>query len=159
MKLWISPEFFACAALTLLAIARPASAAVPMAVGEAGDYKVVVEVLPPGPYTGPKAELVRDGGDQPLTSIGSQLPNHRLTVTVTNDGQMVRQAAVVIMYRNLGASGGGWLRIPVVRSHVAGKGPETTQYGNDVRLGPGLCEVSVSVNGEGAAIVRFRLPP
>jgi hypothetical protein len=156
MKTRICCKVLACAALAVLMKTLPVSAAVAMAVGEAGDYKVVIEVLPPGPYTGPKAELVRDGGDQPLARIGSQLPNHRLAVTVTNDGQMVREATVAIMYRNLG--GGGWLSIPVVRSHVAGKGPETTQYGNDVRLGPGLCEVRVSVNGEGAAIVRFRLP-
>ncbi len=157
MKTRISFTSLACAALALLLGAMPVSATVPMAVGEAGDYKVVVEVLPPGPYTGPKAELVRDGGGQPLARIGSQPPNHRVAVSVTNDGQLITQATVVIMYRNLGGSGGGWLRIPVVRSHVAGKGPETTQYGNDVRLGPGLCEVSVSVNGEGATIIRFRL--
>jgi hypothetical protein len=158
MKTPIGYSSLACAALALLIEALPVYAvAPPMAVGEAGDYKVVVEVLPPGPYAGPKAELVRDGGGQPLARIGSLLPNHRVEVTVTNDGQLVKQATVAILYRNLGPHGGSWVSIPVVRSHVVGKGPETTQFGNDLRLGPGLCEVSVSVNGQGAAIVRFML--
>lgn len=144
-------------ALVLWVGTLPVSANVPTAIGEAGDYEVVIEVKPPGPYTGPKAELLRDGGDQPVERIGSLSPNHRLVVTVSENGQPVERAAVVILYRKLGPRGGSWLRLPVVRTHVAGKGPESTQFGNNVRIGPGLCQVSVSVNGEGALIARFML--
>ena len=157
MKTRISHSSLACVALVLWAGTLPVSANVPTAIGAAGDYEVVIEVKPPGPYTGPKADLLRDGGDQPLERIGSLSPNHRLVVTVSENGKPVEQAAVVILYRNLGPRGGAWLRLPVVRTHVAGKGPESTQFGNNVRIGPGLCQVSVSVNGEGALIARFLL--
>jgi hypothetical protein len=160
MKTRISHSSLACVALVLWAGTLPVSANVPTAMGEAGDYEVRIEVKPPGPYTGPKAELLRDGGDQPLERIGSLSPNHRLVVTVLENNRPVEQATVVILYRNFQPPHvGPWLRLPVVRTHVAGKGPESTQFGNNVRIGPGLCQVSVSVNGEGALNARFLLRP
>lgn len=161
MKIRIGYTSLACAALTLLTVTLPTSATVtggfPHAIGIAGDYSVDVQVLPPASFTGPKAELVRDGGGEPASPDGAGPPNHRLAVIVWDDSKVVQKADVVILYRNLASGAGPWLHLPVVRAHLAGKGLETTQYGNNVRLGPGRCEVSVSVNGQGAAVARFLL--
>jgi hypothetical protein len=157
MKTRSSYAYLACAALALLVETLPAPAAIPMAVGIAGDYKVVVEVLPPTLFTGAKAKLVVDGGDQPVGVGGSKPPNHRLAVTVSRNGRPVERADVAILYRNLGSGVGAWVSVPVVRTHAAGEGLETTQFGNNVRLGPGMCQIGVRVNGQGEAIVRFLL--
>jgi hypothetical protein len=150
----------ACAALSLLVFTLPVPTVAQISeFGIAGEYKVQLEVLPPGSFTGPKADLVRDGGGEPVGPGGSEPPNHRLAVFVTENGRLVEQAKVVIVYRYIGkvSSRVGWVRLPVVQAHVAGRGLETTQFGNNVRLGPGLSEVRVSVNDEGGEIFRFVL--
>lgn len=150
----------ACAALALLLGTLPASATAPTSPGEmsiAGDYVVRVEMLPPASFAGPKASLVLDGGAKPLGLGGSKPPDHRLAVFVTDNSRPVEQATVVILYRSLYTRGVGWASLPVARMHVAGKGLDTTQFGNNVRLGAGMYEVRVSVNGEGAATFRFVL--
>lgn len=121
----------------------------------AGDYSVTLELLPPASFTGSKADLVRDGGAEPTRLGGSKPPNHRFAVFVMDNGKPVEQAQVVILYRGAGAQTGWWVRLPVTRMHVAGKGLDTTQFGNNVQLAPGIWEVRVSVNGEGAATFRF----
>jgi uncharacterized protein involved in high-affinity Fe2+ transport len=41
--------------------------------------------------------------------------------------------------------------------HVAGKGTDTTHYGNNLRMEPGSYEARVTVNGSAHARFRFTL--
>src|ERR1700677_2409772 len=129
MKMPIRYAALARAALALLIGTLPVSATAgarfPLMIGIAGDYRVTLEVLPPASFAGPKAELVRDGGDEPIGFGGSQPPNHRLAVIVMDNGRLGEQADVVILSRNIGSRVGSWVRLPVVRAHIAGKGIAT----------------------------------
>ncbi len=124
-----------------------------------GDYAVTVKVLPAETFTGPHAEMVRDAGAQPVEASSSSEPNRHLVAFVEKNGQPVENADVVIRYRPIGAADTPWTELPVVRMHVAGKGRETTHYGNNVHLAAGTYQVQVSVNGSTPVIVDVTLPP
>jgi len=112
-----------------------------------GDYAVTIKVLPAESFTGPKSDMVRDGGAMPC-EVGSKTdPNHHLVAFVKEDGKPVENADVTIRYCPAGAKDTAWTSLPVVRMHAAGHGLDTTHYGNNVRLKPGTYEVQVSVNG------------
>lgn len=49
-----------------------------------------------------------------------------------------------------------WMKLPVVRMHVRGKGAATTHFGNNVHLAPGTYDVKVKVNGK-TAMFHFSL--
>lgn len=126
----------------------------------AGAYTVTLKVLPAETFTGAKAEMAKDAGAAPDAVNGPGKPNHHLVAFVTRDGKPVEDATVTISYRKApsntaSADGtGGWTALGVVRMHVAGKGLETTHYGNNVRLATGTYDVRVSVNGSAPATFK-----
>jgi hypothetical protein len=123
----------------------------------AGDYSVTLKVLPAESFSGAHAEMLRDGGAQPELIHSAAHPNHHLVVFVRKDGKPVEQAAVDIRYRLLSSGESSWTNLPVVRMHVAGKGLETTHFGNNVNLAAGHYEVRVTVNGNAPATFKFSL--
>jgi hypothetical protein len=131
--------------------------------GTSGAYGVTLKVLPAESFTGANAEMVRDAGADPNDVNGPAKPNHHLVAFVTKDGKPVEDATVAISYRQAPAPPGGvskagdWTTLGVVRMHVAGKGPETTHYGNNVHLAAGSYDVRVSVNGSAPATFRISM--
>jgi hypothetical protein len=123
-----------------------------------GPYQLTLKVLPAESFTGADAEMVRDGGATPVELGGPSTPNHHLVVFVKKDSKPVADATVTVRYRLVGESA-SWVDLPVVRMHVAGKGRETTHYGNNVHLDNGAYEAEVTVNGSQPATFRFALPP
>ena len=79
---------------------------------------------------------------------------------VTQGGKLVEDASVTISYRQeplaTGSTSttGSWKALGVVRMHVAGKGLETTHFGNNVHLASGTYDVRVSVNGSAPATLK-----
>lgn len=124
---------------------------------KAGDYSVTLKVLPAESFSGPKAEMVQDGGASPNMLNGPMHPNHHLVAFVEKSGAPVENATVEISYRLTSSNMGAWTTLPVVRMHVAGQDLKTTHYGNNVRFDPGDYEVRVTVNGSGPATFRFSL--
>ncbi len=123
----------------------------------AGPYTVNLKVLPAESFTGEDAEMVRDGGAEPIGLEAPESPNHHLVAFVKEGGLAVENADVTIRYRHLGSEVNAWMDLPVVRMHVAGKGPATTHYGNNVRLEPGSYEARVAVNGGEPVVFHFTL--
>ncbi len=124
----------------------------------AGKYSVTLKVLPAESFSGPTAEMVRDGGAQANEVNGPEQPNHHLVAFVKENDKPVEKADVKISYRESSSSAAKWTKLPVVRMHVAGKGPETTHFGNNVKLAPGSYEVHVTVNGSAPATFQITLP-
>jgi hypothetical protein len=124
----------------------------------AGAYSVNLKVLPAESFTGPKAEMVRDAGAEPTLVTGPEHPNHHVVAFVKKDGKPVEEADVQIGYRSASTSPGAWIELPVTRMHVAGKGLDSTHYGNNVNLPAGTYEVRVTVSGAGPAQFRISLP-
>jgi len=122
-----------------------------------GPYQLTLKVLPAESFTGPDAEMVRDGGADPVDMGGNVAPNHHVVAFVKKDGMPVEDATVTVRYRLAGKSA-TWDDLPVVRMHVAGKGLDTTHYGNNVHLNQGSYTVEVSVNGSEPAAFHFTLP-
>ncbi len=121
-----------------------------------GPSEVTLKVLPAESFTGVGAAMARDGGAEPNAIDGREHPNHHLVAFIKRNGKPVEDAAVSIEYRELAAKEGKhkpdekhkpgeWTTLPVVRMHMAGKGLDTTHYGNNVRLVPGKYEVRVTV--------------
>jgi hypothetical protein len=151
-----SLSLFTALALVLAAFLAPTAIRAQNINQEArsGPYALTLKVLPAESFAGPHAEMSHDGGAMPAMVHGPMHPNHHLVVFIKKDGKPVEEAQVKIIYR-LGM--GAWKTLPVARMHVAGKGPETTHYGNNVKLAPGKYEVRVSVNSEKHATFRFTL--
>ena len=124
----------------------------------AGKYSVTLKVLPAESFSGPGAEMVRDGGAQPDELNGPAQPNHHLVAFIKESDKPVEKATVAITYRESSSKTAKWMTLPVARMHVAGKGPDTTHFGNNVKLDPGNYEVRVTVNGSGPATFDFSLP-
>ena len=122
-----------------------------------GGYSVTLKVLPAESFLGPHAAMARDSGAQPALLKGPLHPNHHLVAFIRKDRKPVEHAAVTISYRKLSPEKGGWMDLPVVRMHVAGKGLQTTHFGNNVKLAPGRYEVRVTVDGKGPALFLFSL--
>jgi hypothetical protein len=120
-------------------------------------YFLALKVLPAESFTGPKAEMVRDGGAPRNLLNGPVHPNHHLVVFVAKGRKPVEAARVAISYRRLSSKTGSWTAVPVVRMYVAGKGVATTHYGNNVTLTPGTYEARVTVDEKGPATFRFSL--
>lgn len=150
----------------------------------AGPYSVTLKVLPAEGFMGANAPMVRDGGAKPETVDGPMHPNHHMVVFIKKDDKPVEHARVKIWYRmamkkdmdsgmmgnstksdmgNMGkmskkmmAKECKWMKLPVVRMHVKGKGLETTHFGNNVMLKPGNYDVKVKVDGK-TAMFHFSL--
>ena len=123
----------------------------------AGVYSVTLKVMPAESFSGTHPEMVRDAGAKPNMLNGPVHPNRHIVAFVKENGKPVENAKVVMKYRELSPSNGKWVRVPVVRMHMGGKGLETTHYGNNLKLDAGSYEVSVTVNGSKAAIFQFSL--
>jgi len=121
----------------------------------AGKYSITLKVLPAESFSGPKTEMVRDGGAPAVELNGPEQPNHHLVAFLKEDDKPVEKAAVTISYRE--GSSGKWTRLPVVQMHEAGKGVDTTHFGNNVKLAPGNYEVKVTVNGGAPAMFQITL--
>jgi len=143
---------FACLLPPRLAGAQNVSEA-----GTAGKYSLDLKVLSAESFEGPHAEMARDAGAKANIATGNAAPNHHLVVFVKEAGKPVENAKVAISYRQLSPEKSKWITLPVVRMHMAGKGMETSHYGNNVKLAPGSYEVRVTVNGEGPATIHFSL--
>lgn len=123
----------------------------------AGPYSLTLKVLPAESFTGPHAEMVRDGGAKPILVHGPEMPNHHMVVFVQRDGKPVEKASVSIHYRMISPKRSKWMDLPVVRMHVSGKGLATTHYGNNVKLDPGSYEARVKVNTSRVVVFHFML--
>ena len=120
----------------------------------AGPYSVTLKVLPPESFEGPKAEMAWDGGAKPMPVGAPANPNHHLVAFIERSGKPVADAKVTIAFEQKGATS-GWQTLPVARMHVAGKGPSTTHFGNNVMLKPGSYEARVTANGNDSATFEF----
>jgi hypothetical protein len=123
----------------------------------AGPYSVTLKVLPAEGFTGPHAEMAWDAGAKANMLDSPAGPNHHLVAFVKENDKPVEKANVSISYRRVSPKPGKWMSLPVARMHIAGKGPETTHYGNNVKLAPGSYEAHVTVNGKGPATFHFSL--
>jgi hypothetical protein len=123
-----------------------------------GGYSLTLKVLPAESFTGPQAEMARDGGAEPNTVNGPTHPNHHMVVFVQKDGKPVEEATVSITYKKVGQQATEWSVLPVARMHVKGKGAETTHFGNNVYLAPGSYEAHVIVDGSAPADFHFEIP-
>jgi hypothetical protein len=151
-----------CALSLILAAAgsAAASAGPPPGITETatcGAYSVTLRVLRAEPFARWPGAMVWDGGAQPVRENAPLKPNHHLVVFVRRDGKPVEDAAVVIRYRETKPREDEWATLHVARMHVAGKGPATTHYGNNVELMPGSYVVEVTVNGSVPAIFHLGL--
>lgn len=152
----LSLAALACA-LGILLVPVAAQAQKISKTAKTGDYSITLKVLPAESFTGPGAEMARDGGAEPNDVNGPEHPNHHLVAFVKAEGKPVEKATVSIRYREVSPARGEWMSLPVVRMHVAGKGLQTTHYGNNVKLSPGKYEARVSVNGSEPAVFHFSL--
>jgi type II secretory pathway component GspD/PulD (secretin) len=125
--------------------------------GTAGKFTITLKLLPTKSFSGPNAEMVRDGGANAVEVSGPEQPNHHLAAFLTQNDQPVEKAEVAISYRESSSSPMKWTELPVVRMHEAGKSMDTTRFGNNVRLPPGGYEVQVTVNGEMSATFQITL--
>jgi hypothetical protein len=123
----------------------------------AGAYSVTLKVLPAESFSGPNAEMAWDGGARANLVNGPAHPNRHLVAFVEKDGKPVEDATVSIQYHRLSPPTTKWTSLPVARMHVAGKGLDTTHYGNNLQLAPGRYEARVSVNGSPRAVFTFSL--
>ncbi|MEJ2420280.1 MAG: hypothetical protein P8018_00890 [Acidobacteriota bacterium] len=121
------------------------------------DFTVTLKVLPPESFSGPKAEMVHDGGAKPLFLKGKHPPNHHLVVFVKKDGKPVEKAKVQIKYRPADDAKAAWVEVPVVKMHVAGKGASTTHFGNNVNIPYGFYEVDIVINGGPPAVFKLTI--
>lgn len=122
-----------------------------------GVYSITLKVLPAESFGGPHAEMAQDGGAEPNLINGPEHPNHHLVAFVKANGKPVERAKVSISYRQVSPKKDEWMSLPVARMHVAGKGLQTTHYGNNVKLAPGKYEARVVVNESKPAVFHFSL--
>ena len=134
-----------------------------------GPYKIVLNVLPPEPFFTRKevkakhikAGMVIERGAKPVAMNGPMHPDHHLVVHVLRKkgGKAVTDARVTLTVVPLNAKGkpdGKAMGVPVVEMEMIGKGPQSTHYGNNVDLKPGLYRVVAHVGGR-KALFRIKL--
>jgi hypothetical protein len=117
-------------------------------VAQSGPYTFNLKVLPPESFHGPNAAMAHDSGAMAMAENGPEHPNYHLVVFIKKNGKPVENAHVTIAYRQ--SQWTHWKELPVARMHVAGKGPETTHYGNNVNLAPGKYDVRVKADANSA---------
>jgi hypothetical protein len=144
-------------AITSLLLPMAAHAANISKTAVAGTYSVTLKVLPAESFSGPKAEMARDGGAEPNKLNGPAHPNHHMVAFVTEGGKPVENATVAISYRRLSSRMSQWMNLPIVKMHLAGEGLDTTHYGNNLELSSGSYVVRVTVNGKDHAMFHFSL--
>ncbi|MGH9737932.1 MAG: hypothetical protein ACRD4X_05015 [Candidatus Acidiferrales bacterium] len=122
-------------------------------IARTGPYTINLKLLPAESFEGSHPAMVHDSGAMPVLVHGAEHPDHHLVVFIKKDGKPVENARVTITYRQ--SQSAHWRKLQVARMHAAGKGPETTHYGNNVNLVPGKYEVRVTVDAE--RFVTFRI--
>lgn len=123
-----------------------------------GGYTLDLKLLPAEPFVeksaatkpGNHGAMVHGGGAKPIRKGGARHPNHHLVVFIKKNGKPVEHAAVRMSYRKHGTAG-KMIPLPVTRMWVAGAGPKTTHYGNNLWLSPGTYDVRVTVDGKASA--------
>jgi hypothetical protein len=152
-----------------LALVRPAAAdpmgsmSMPAASTQtqtAGPYTIQLVLLPAEPFitqaeyaqTHPAEGMVVVGGAVPVQPASATQPNHHLVAHIYRaDGTAVEGAHVAMtVVATGGAAPASPMPVPIVEMQAAGKGPQSTHYGNNVTLAPGTYNVTVSV-GETAS--------
>jgi len=118
----------------------------------AGAYRLVLNLMPAEPFVSADAKansgMVAIAGAAPVQPTSASHPNHHLVVHVYRaDGTAVAGATVSMTVTGTDAVA---LHVPVVEMQMAGKGPGSTHYGNNVALAPGSYTVEVTV-GDGPA--------
>lgn len=119
-----------------------------------GAYTLNLKLLPAERFTsrslalrpGNRGDMVYGGGAEPVPPNSPVHPNHHLVVFVKKGGQPLEHATVTMSYRNLEHSKSSIVPVPVTRMWVAGLGPKTTHYGNNVHLAPGRYVIHVVVD-------------
>lgn len=116
----------------------------------ADNWTITLKLLPAETFTHVVKPSTR-GDMYVLGGSGRPLPagkaNHHLIVRLQHEGHPVTNANVKLQYRLEKPRHAAWHSVPVVRMDVAGKGVQTTHYGNNVLLKPGKYDVRVAVNG------------
>lgn len=117
----------------------------------ANNWTITLKLLPAEQFTHVVKPSTR-GEMHVLAGPGRPLPagkaNHHLVVFLQHDGRPATNAKVTLQYRLQKPHHAAWRNVPVVRMDVAGKGVQTTHYGNNVLLKPGRYEFYVTVNGK-----------
>lgn len=153
------PDLTRLTLLVLLSMGLLAPAAVYANVisktARAGTYSVTLKVLPAETFGSTRGDMKWDGGARTIHVNGLNHPDHHLVAFVKEYGKPVEHAKVSIYYRNLSQNVSSWIRLPVARMQVEGKGPGTTHYGNNVRLPQGTYEAEVRVNQGSPAMFQF----
>ena len=121
----------------------------------AGPYRIELNLLLAEPFVSAAAAasgavtegMVALGGAAPVPPSAA---NHHLVAHVFDrlSGHALTHADVRIRYRHGGSSLA--FAVPIVRMEAVGKGPQSTHYGNNVRLRPGDYYITVTANGHSA---------
>lgn len=124
---------------------------------DAGPFRVVLAVLPAEPFlTKAQAEhgasgMLAVGGAAPVDPTAPSHPNHHLVIHVYDrtDGRVLRGGHVTMSFTRMdqGSMSGAPVIVPVVEMEAAGKGAQSTHYGNNVFMRAGAYRVAVSING------------
>jgi hypothetical protein len=128
-----------------------------MTTHDAGPFRVALAVLPAEPFL-TKAEIghaasgmIAVGGAAPVFPSAPSHPNHHLIVHIYDraTGRALRGGHVAMRFTRLdrGPTAGVTMSVPVVEMQAAGKGPQSTHYGNNVFMGAGMYRVVVSIDG------------
>ncbi len=134
---------------------------------DAGPFRVVLAVLPAEPFlTKAQAEhgasgMLAVGGASPVDPTAPSHPNHHLVIHVYDraDGHVLRGGHVTMSFTRLnqGSMSGAPVSVPVVEMEAAGKGPQSTHYGNNVFMRAGAYRVAVSINGTARTVFTVRV--
>ena len=129
-----------------------------------GPYRIELDVLPAESFVSPAAAaggtvevgMVRLGGAAPASPA---MTNHHLVAHVFNraTGRALTRADVRIHYKLSGAPIPPVV-VPIVRMEAVGQGPQSTHYGNNVRMGPGAYDVVVTADGYSTTF-HLTIPP
>jgi hypothetical protein len=134
---------------------------------DAGPFRVELAVLPAEPFL-TRAEIghgasgmVAVGGAPPVAPNAPLHPNHHLIVHIYDraTGRALRGGHVAMHFTRLdrGSTSGVTMSVPVVEMQAAGKGPQSTHYGNNVFMRAGLYRVVVSIDGSARTSFTVRV--
>jgi hypothetical protein len=134
---------------------------------DVGPFRVMLAVLPAEPFlTKAQAErgasgMLAVGGASPVDPSAPSHPNHHLVIHVYDrtDGRVLRAGHVTMSFTrmNHGSVSGAPVIVPVVEMEAAGKGPQSTHYGNNVFMRAGAYRVAVSINGSARTVFTVQL--
>jgi len=118
-----------------------------------GPYRIELDLLPAEPFVSPAAAasgtvtegMVALGGAPP---VAASMADRHLVAHVFNraTGRALTHADVRITYKLSGAAMAPVV-VPIVRMEAVGKGPQSTHYGNNVRMHSGAYDVVVTAGG------------